>query len=88
MPLRVSAAPSSLDEAETDALTLRGLQALGLCLTGTCSRPGSQSRQPAMLRASLCPGEFPGFRSQSRGLGLPSRGCHCLFLLGQQVSKG
>lgn len=32
------------------------LQVLGLCLTDTRSRPGSQSRQTAILRASLCPG--------------------------------
>lgn len=52
----MSAVPSSLDKAETDAHTLRGLQVLGLCLTDTRSRPGSQSRQTAILRASLCPG--------------------------------
>ena len=58
MPVLVSAVPSSLDEAETDANALRGLQVLGLCLTDTCSRPGLQSRQTAILRASLCPGEI------------------------------
>lgn len=61
MPVQVSAVPSSLDEAETDAHALRGLRVLALCLTDTCSRPGPQSRQTAVLRASLCPGEFPGF---------------------------
>ena len=43
MPVQVSAVPSSLDEAETDAHALRGLQVLALCLTDTCSRPGRRA---------------------------------------------
>lgn len=61
MPVQVSAVPSLWTEQEQMLTPSGRLQVLGLCLTDTCSRPGSQSRQTAILRAEPLPREFPGF---------------------------
>lgn len=87
MPLAQVSVVSAAWTLGRQMLTPSGaLQVLGLCLTDTCSRPGLTEQTDGHPEGQPVQGA-PWLRNQSRGLGTPSRGCHCL-LLRQQVSKG